>query len=550
MRFALNLLALLPTFSSVGIMKRDSLVDHFGLHEVERASRAKFYRLTPEDREHLKDWNRLLTPHLPKVIDAFYDHLLKFPDAVAVINGAGSSVERLKKTNPAYFAELFRAEFDAQYYESRLTIGRVHAAIGLTPPLFFGAMNTYFDTIYPIVVKKLWMRPKKLAAMLTAFHKALNLDQEVILEAYIEFGFIAEIRQVNQQVDEVVQQLVAGSAQLAAAAHESEKATTEVAMTSERLAKDGETQLNATEAVMGSVTSLNQRNAEIADGATKQRQAIDAASVSVEAIHTRILDIHKQSSVWETIRDRISSLDRLKETVQVASDRVGQMQERSKEIGSIVRTIEEIAGQTNLLALNAAIEAARAGEHGRGFAVVADEVRKLAENSSVSARQIADIIKAIQSGSSDASQAMQRTLVDVDEVLSVTGEAAVCLEAIAGAAEATQASNKELQSSMSQVERIVKLNESTLATVRTDIESVSTGMQRISGAIQNSAQSTESLSATAEEMSAQVEELSATVNEFEFQIRNLQKTVERSVEAAHKNSNRGSSDSQPARKAA
>ena len=138
-----------------------------------------------------------------------------------------------------------------------------------------------------------------------------------------------------------------------------------------------------------------------------------------------------------------SEMRAIAETVQLTSDRVGELGKQSDQITSIVRTIREIADQTNLLALNAAIEAARAGEQGRGFAVVADEVRKLAERTSLSTREIGDMVQRIQDGTRSAIQSMESSLEKAGSGVELAGSAGEAIGRISnGAREVVQAVSK------------------------------------------------------------------------------------------------------------
>jgi methyl-accepting chemotaxis protein len=127
------------------------------------------------------------------------------------------------------------------------------------------------------------------------------------------------------------------------------------------------------------------------------------------------------------VRETVQVMNRIAERVKATAETVGTLGSRSDQIGAIVGTIEDIADQTNLLALNAAIEAARAGEQGRGFAVVADEVRALAERTTKATKEIGQMIKAIQQETKGAVTSMED---GVKEVVNGTAKAARSGEAL------------------------------------------------------------------------------------------------------------------------
>jgi twitching motility protein PilJ len=146
------------------------------------------------------------------------------------------------------------------------------------------------------------------------------------------------------------------------------------------------------------------------------RMAISIEEVSGNA--ERCSDVARHSveiahKGGEAVRRTIAGMNTIRETIQDTSKRIKRLGESSQEIGNIVELIEEIAEQTNILALNASIEASRAGEASRGFAVVADEVQKLAERSAGATKKIEVLVSTIQSDTNEAVMSMERSTTDV-----------------------------------------------------------------------------------------------------------------------------------------
>ncbi|MGE3913995.1 MAG: methyl-accepting chemotaxis protein, partial [Chloroflexota bacterium] len=287
-----------------------------------------------------------------------------------------------------------------------------------------------------------------------------------------------------------------------------------------------------------SVGQLGNGITGIADGASAQAlqlqsmaETVSQMAADVDQMATnasRVSDVSQgvlqaaeagERSVGETVQE----IDAIRDVVATVAGRIESLGSLGEKIGAVVETIDDIAEQTNLLALNAAIEAARAGEHGRGFAVVADEVRKLADRSQRETRAIADLIHEVQTGTVEAVAAMGNGTRRVEQSALKADAAGASLQEIlqavttvvdqiSGMAQGAQQMTVRVHSvvsAMDAVGEIAQTSSASTAEMAAQSDQVIASCQAIATVIQESTAAAAQVSVAAEEMSAQVSEMSA-----------------------------------------
>jgi twitching motility protein PilJ len=227
------------------------------------------------------------------------------------------------------------------------------------------------------------------------------------------------------------------------------------------------------------------------------KQVSNNAEASAEAAR-RALDAAEQGN--RSVRDTLEGMQRIRSSVQATAKRIKALGDRSLEISEIVNVINDITEQTNLLALNAAIEAARAGEAGRGFAVVADEVRKLAEHSRNATKDIAALIKAIQAETNDAVVVMEEGTREVEVGAKLADQAGRALDAISTVVRQSAELVQEISLASKQQVR--------------GTEGVANAMQIISNITRQTSQGARQTARTVEQMVHMSEQLNEALSQF------------------------------------
>jgi methyl-accepting chemotaxis protein len=317
--------------------------------------------------------------------------------------------------------------------------------------------------------------------------------------------------------------------QLAKAANEAGVATSQIATTIQQVAQGTSEQSTSINKTVFSVEQMTRAIEGIASGAQEQANATNKAAEITNQINTAIDQVAKnaQTVVQEAnvaataarlgsvkVKETLNGMNEIKQRVDFSAKKVQMMGTQSDQINDIVVTIEDIASQTNLLALNAAIEAARAGEAGKGFAVVADEVRKLAERASTATKEIGALIKSIQKVVAESISAMDQGVKEVEKGVGIANEAGLSLEDIL---KATQEVNRQAEESAAAAIRMTNsANDLVIAvdSVSAVVEENTASTEQMSAGSSEVSQSIENIASISQENSAAIEEVSASATEI------------------------------------
>jgi twitching motility protein PilJ len=191
----------------------------------------------------------------------------------------------------------------------------------------------------------------------------------------------------------------------------------EVQSTARNLAEASE---NQAKEIVGATAAINAMASSIEHVSANATESTDVAENSVNIAKSGV----------SLVQNTISGMERIKGQIQETAKQIKRLGESSQEIGDTVSLIDDITDQTNILALNAAIQAAMAGEAGKGFAVVAEEVQRLAERSSLATKQIESLVSAIQNDTNETVKSMEQTTIEVVQGARLAQDAGVALEKI------------------------------------------------------------------------------------------------------------------------
>ncbi|MEM8839199.1 MAG: globin-coupled sensor protein [Pseudomonadota bacterium] len=370
------------------------------------AERLRFNAIDDQTKLVLRQNKQLILRIISGVLDGFYNHVETFKETSAFFADR-AQMAHAKEKQLKHWEIIAEARFGEDYEASVNRIGEIHNKLGLEPRWYIGGYNFLATGIIreigQSIPKGYFSDTKRQQAidLQVAVMKAAMLDMDYAIDVYLRAGrrekeetlsalaaqFESSVGSVVDSVAATAGELEGAATRLSSAAQQTTSQSTTVAAASEQASANVQTVASASEEMAASVREI-------------ARQVTESTQLSVDAVAQ----------------------------AKASNEKVTSLTTAAQVIGDVVKLINDIAEQTNLLALNATIEAARAGEAGKGFAVVASEVKQLAEQTAKATADISGQITAIQSATDEAAKAITGVGKTIDQMSTISTAIASAVE--------------------------------------------------------------------------------------------------------------------------